>query len=93
MTATNSQLILYFLVSEDVLQMKLEDVRNAKSQLKRRRVFALFNRNDRLPCHTYLVCELLLSHLVMVESKGSNVVADVTFNHFKLLSDRGRAAR
>jgi hypothetical protein len=64
------------LVLKYLLQWNSEHSSDLERRLQRRRIAALLDGDDRLPCQTDTIGELLLGHLLVMKSQSADVVAN-----------------
>lgn len=67
--------------AENILERLVKDPRNAKGYLKAGRIFALFDRGDRLSGNTDTVAKIALSHLGGKETQRPYVIVERELRH------------
>src|SRR4029434_10278197 len=72
---------LGLLVLEHLLQRHVEDSRDLKSDLERRRILAQLDRVDRLTRHADAIGQFLLRHLGLVEAQVADGVSNSAAAH------------
>ena len=65
-----------YLMLEHLLERHAKDISDAKRDLQRRRILAEFDGVDGLARDGDPLGELLLRHLVMIETKSTDIICD-----------------
>ncbi len=73
---------------EDFVERYLESMGDAKSQFEAGKILAMFDGYNGLPRNAGSVGQFLLGHFAGKEPERTDVVGNVCFGHFTLLSGR-----